>query len=422
MGLMLRRPAPLAPYAGPVRRAALARIVSVVALTFVLAAPATSGSAQTADAFLVRETGHTLGGQFLAHWLAESGYATLGNPVSEVVAGERETQYFEYGVLVADDDGETVERLPAGAILARERSDPDARLAGKRVGGNRHVGAFLGTGDGTAIVVAGRSATVADRWPEAFAATEEDNGQDALGTPISALHLAYGKVTRWYDYGRLDAWMTEGAGVERALVGTELVRSRDVDLTPISADDVAGLLAVSGEALSLSGGDMTELASLDAEVASAGGFAYEAGGVFTPSRIQIPSIGVDAYIEQIGISADGVMGTPAGPMNVGWYSDVSAPGYGSNVVMAGHVDYYTVGPAVFAGLASLGGGETIYVTGPNGEGFTYAVTAAFSVSAYTDAGGILAGPGGESLTLITCGGSFNGVEYDSRTIIYAQRI
>jgi len=409
-------------------------VVPIVALTLAFVAPAGNASAQAADAYLVRETGHTLAGPFLAYWLAESGFETLGNPVSEVTAGDRETQYFEYGVLSTGADEGDIERLPAGAALARERFDPDARLAGKRAGGARHAAAFIPDGDGTGVVPAGSEAlvTVAGRWPEAFAEMADEDARMRLGSPISSLHVAHGKVTRWYDFGRLEAWTTDDAGVERAPVGTELARLRGVDLSPVEDAAAGDLLAVSGEALFLSGGDPAELASLDAGagVAAAagavatdgGGVGYEAGGVFSPTRIQIPSIGVDAYIEQIGISADGVMGTPAGPMNVGWYSGVSSPGYGSNVVMAGHVDYYTVGPAVFYGLSSLGGGETIYVSGPNGEGFTYAVTAAFSVSAYTDAGGILGGPGGESLTLITCGGSFNGVEYDSRTIIYAQRI
>ncbi len=426
MGPFVVRPA------RPRRRPFVTRLVPVVAVVLALASPARSGTAQAADAYLVGETGHTLAGPFLAHWLSEAGFETLGNPVSEVIGDERETQYFEFGVLAAAGDG-SIERMAAGAALARERFDPDARLVGKRSGGARHAAAFVPAGDGTGVTPSGGGEVVslARRWSDAFTDQDADDGVSRLGEPISSLHVAHGKVTRWYDFGRLEAWTSDDLAVERAPVGAELARIRGVDLDPVEAGVADGLLTVSGEALFLSGGDPTQLARLDegllgaagaADAAASAGFGYEAGGVFAPTRIQIPAIGVDAYIEQIGISADGYMGTPAGPMNVGWYSGVSSPGYGSNVVMAGHVDYYTVGPAVFYGLSSLGGGDTIYVSGPNGEGFTYAVTASFLVSAYADAGGILGGPGGESLTLITCGGSFNGTEYDSRTIIYAQRI
>ncbi len=156
-------------------------------------------------------------------------------------------------------------------------------------------------------------------------------------------------------------------------------------------------------------------AALDAPATTTGAVP-SAAGAFTPVSISIPAIGVNAGIEYLGISG-GVMGNPQDPYAVGWYPDFGAPGGGGGVVMAGHVDYWTVGPAVFANLGALGGGEQIVVVGPDGTGATYVVTGVWSVSASTPAEAVIGGGG--SLTLITCTGSFNGAEYDSRLVVQA---
>ncbi len=159
-------------------------------------------------------------------------------------------------------------------------------------------------------------------------------------------------------------------------------------------------------------------ATTDASATTAGAVPA-AVGAFAPVGISIPAIGVNAGIEQLGV-AGGAMGNPQDPYAVGWYPAFGSPGGDGSVVMAGHVDYWTVGPAVFANLGALGGGEQIIVTAPDGTGATYVVTGVWSVSASTPAEAILGGSG--SLTLITCTGSFNGVEYDSRLIVQAVRV
>ncbi len=147
----------------------------------------------------------------------------------------------------------------------------------------------------------------------------------------------------------------------------------------------------------------------------------DAAGPVVPVRVAIPAIGVDAGIEHVGI-VDGVMGTPQDPWAIGWYPDYGAPGGGGSVVMAGHRDWWSIGPTVFANLGALGGGETIFVTGADGSLVTYQVTAAWAVDASTPAEAVIGGAGGESLTLITCTGNFDGAEYDSRYIVQGVRI
>ncbi|MEQ1824258.1 MAG: class F sortase, partial [Fimbriimonadaceae bacterium] len=69
-----------------------------------------------------------------------------------------------------------------------------------------------------------------------------------------------------------------------------------------------------------------------------------------PISMRIPAIQVDAEIERRPV-VDGVMADPTGPYVIAWYGATSKLGIGGNVVLAGHVDYAGVGPAVFARIA-----------------------------------------------------------------------
>lgn len=392
--------------------AAAAAMLVFLAILSPIAASAAQSSSPT---YYIEETGHSLGGAYLDFWMANAGIADLGMPVSEpqtVPGGER--QFFEYGVL--NQAGGEVGVADVGAELLSLRHDPLLTAAGKRAGAEREAGAFAGIGDATGVIIEPSATTTLDEdWITKIRSEyETQGGSERFGLPVSDVHFSRGKVVRWFTGGRVEAWNSPGAEATVAPAGKELALLTKVDTTEIAVGD---LLSMSGVALAAG---ETSGSVVAAEPDIGAGFA-DAGGVFAPTRIAIPAIGVDAYIEQVGIY-DGVMGTPAGPMNVGWYPAYSSPGQGGNVVMAGHVDYVTVGAAVFYSLASLGAGSEIYVTGPNGEGFTYSVTGSAVVGADTPAENVLGGPGGESLTLITCGGSFNGVAYDSRTIVYAVRI
>ena len=64
--------------------------------------------------------------------------------------------------------------------------------------------------------------------------------------------------------------------------------------------------------------------------------AHEAA-VEPPRRLTIPSIGVDAGSEYVGLTADGAMGVPKDPSKAAWYSLGPRPGEPGNAVVAGHV-------------------------------------------------------------------------------------
>jgi Sortase domain len=142
-----------------------------------------------------------------------------------------------------------------------------------------------------------------------------------------------------------------------------------------------------------------------------------------PVELAVETAGIDAAVEQLRV-VDGAMQDPTGPWIVAWYDNLGSLGRPGNVVMAGHIDYWNVGPAVFYNLAAMQPGDQIVVTGDDSKTYPFAVD---WVRQY-DSGEMpldeVAGPTtGQSLTLITCGGAFDyaTAHYLQRTVVRASR-
>jgi len=142
-----------------------------------------------------------------------------------------------------------------------------------------------------------------------------------------------------------------------------------------------------------------------------------------PVAIQIPAAQVDAPVETIEI-VDTVMQNPTGPWVVSWYKETARLGELGNCVMAGHLDYWDVGPAVFYNITSLVKDDTIDVIGEDGGTYTFVVEWLRNFDSATAPIQDIVGPtDDENLTLITCGGPFdyaNGV-YLQRTVVRSIR-
>jgi LPXTG-site transpeptidase (sortase) family protein len=144
----------------------------------------------------------------------------------------------------------------------------------------------------------------------------------------------------------------------------------------------------------------------------------------TPVSIRIEKAGVDAEIEQLEI-VDGKMQDPTGPWVVSWYKDRAKIGEFGNALMAGHVDYWDVGPAVFYNIGQLGEGDRIEVTGDDQQVYVYEVEWVKNYDAdNAPLDEITGDTGEESLTLITCGGPFDYEtgHYLQRTIVRSHRV
>jgi len=147
-----------------------------------------------------------------------------------------------------------------------------------------------------------------------------------------------------------------------------------------------------------------------------------------PIALQVDSVGVDAPIE-LGDVVDGIMQDPSGPWVVSWYEPLGKIGEGGNIVMAGHVDYWNVGPAVFWDVRYLPEGDVIRVVGEDGKNYEYAVqwTQSYMADQLTPEviqKDIVGDTDQETLTLITCGGEFNPDtgEYNQRWVVRANLI
>jgi len=147
-----------------------------------------------------------------------------------------------------------------------------------------------------------------------------------------------------------------------------------------------------------------------------------------PVELLVDSVGVDAPIE-LGDVVDGAMQDPSGPWVVSWYQPLGKIGEGGNVVLAGHVDYWNVGPAVFWDVRYLPEGDIIRVVGEDGKNYEYAVqwTQAYAAAELTPdviQNDIVGDTGQETLTLITCGGDFDPTtgEYLQRWVVRANQV
>jgi hypothetical protein len=142
-----------------------------------------------------------------------------------------------------------------------------------------------------------------------------------------------------------------------------------------------------------------------------------------PIAIQIEKIALDAQVETIEI-VDGVMQDPTGPWVVSWYKETAMLGELGNIVMAGHLDYWDVGPAVFYNITQLVKDDKVSVTGMDNDVYIYSVDWLRNFDAANAPIQEIVGPTDqENLTLITCGGPFdyaNG-HYLQRTVVRLTR-
>jgi len=142
------------------------------------------------------------------------------------------------------------------------------------------------------------------------------------------------------------------------------------------------------------------------------------------ARLVVPSIKVSARISVKGVDRNGVMQDPDSWDDVVWYNFTGHPGFGTgnNAVFAGHVDYIRHGPAVFWDLNKLKPGDDVHVMLQDGTDYTYKVTqmAVYDADA-APVDEIIGETPNESITLITCNGTFSAGHYNNRLVVRAER-
>lgn len=141
-----------------------------------------------------------------------------------------------------------------------------------------------------------------------------------------------------------------------------------------------------------------------------------------PSRLIIPDIGVNAFMESRGLTKDNAVDVPKSLWNVSWFNKSSRPGSPGPAMIVGH--YSSYGRAVFANLHKLKVGQKIVVRDDNNQVYTYAVK---SIDSYPQAEVPMAELLGDKqskprLSLITCGGQYikGARDFTNRTVLRAE--
>lgn len=146
-------------------------------------------------------------------------------------------------------------------------------------------------------------------------------------------------------------------------------------------------------------------------------------GISDPVRLLIPSVGLDAPIENIGILSNGDLATPTQDQweGVGWYHLGTRPGETGSAVIAGHLDRPGGAPAVFWDLHNVHPGDNVTVFDAQHVALRFRVT---QVAAYAPQEAplqeIFANMGGKYLNLITCAGDWIPTQHQTtlRLVVY----
>jgi hypothetical protein len=140
-----------------------------------------------------------------------------------------------------------------------------------------------------------------------------------------------------------------------------------------------------------------------------------------PVVLSIPTLGLQANIEHVGLDDKKRMDVPKDDMNVAWYDRGARIGEKGSAVIAGHFDTKAGGPAVFYEINKLRPGDEIIVSGANGETSTFVVTETKTVKDATfPIEEVFAKNDQVRLNLITCAGTFDRASqnYEDRFVVY----
>ncbi|MFL5694533.1 MAG: class F sortase [Ktedonobacteraceae bacterium] len=136
-----------------------------------------------------------------------------------------------------------------------------------------------------------------------------------------------------------------------------------------------------------------------------------------PVHLLIPSIKVNAFVEPMGVLANGDLETPTqNPWyNVGWYQSGTLPGEQGSAVIDGHLDRPGGAPAVFWNLRQIHAGAAVIVIDAQGRNIHFHVTrVAFYQPQAAPLQEIFGNNGGTYLNLITCAGDWIPSERQTR--------
>lgn len=149
------------------------------------------------------------------------------------------------------------------------------------------------------------------------------------------------------------------------------------------------------------------------------------GGAKDPKKIKIPSIGVDAFIQKVGVDQNNEVAVPNNLFVVGWFVDTVQPGKKGLSLIDGHVSG-RINDGVFKDLKKLKEGDEYSVELGDGTVIKYKVIGKQSAPA-KDSVGVMFSQNpkvSNQLNLVTCSGKFNQKTraYEERLTVMSEQI
>lgn len=138
-----------------------------------------------------------------------------------------------------------------------------------------------------------------------------------------------------------------------------------------------------------------------------------------PMRIEIPAIGVDSDLMELGLQSDGSLEVPPGAFPAGWYTGAPTPGEVGPAIIAGHVSWGGI-EGVFYDLRDLAIGDEITIYRQDGSTALFRVARVESfpkIQFPTEA--VYGDLDHAGLRVITCGGAFDSNARSHRDNIVA---
>ena len=144
----------------------------------------------------------------------------------------------------------------------------------------------------------------------------------------------------------------------------------------------------------------------------------------TPIKLKIPKIGVDATIEQVGLTVENNMDVPKQLENVGWLNSGPHPGEVGSAVISGHLDGKNGEKAVFFDLEKLAPKDTFSIADNKGTIINFEAKETRYYDFDQIAPEVFTSTSGKHLNLITCASSWNKAKksYEKRFVVFGDII
>ncbi len=124
-----------------------------------------------------------------------------------------------------------------------------------------------------------------------------------------------------------------------------------------------------------------------------------------PARLEIPKLGINANVIEMGLTVNGNMDAPGNMQDVGWYKLGPMPGELGSAVIDGHLGVGVRG--VFADLHKLEAGDKITVLDKIGQRISFVVSRKEIYDRLARPEEVFVSSDGVHLNLITCSGDWN---------------